>query len=164
MGLLLGVWLAACDGWVKILARSGCCDATASLRDAAAAIWTVPSGCEPMGLVAGAELSPTARAGATPFGVAIPAGAEAVWGLALFAVATILTILVLRWRDRARGDMLALGTLWAGVAIHGLPRLAGPGTSFAEVSMAGMSFGIADLAIAWALLWLAWRFVAELRA
>ncbi len=163
-GLLFGVWIGVCDSWVKVLARAGACEPTKTLQDAATRLWTVPSSCSALSLFPGAALEPTAREGMTPMDVALPDGAAAVWGLALLAVATVTGILVLRWSRRTRGDALALGTLWGGLAIHALPRLTGPGTSFSEFALGPAHIGLADLAILWAALWLAWRAAAELRA
>jgi hypothetical protein len=161
-GVLLGAWLVACDGWVKVLARAGCCDDTRVVGDAAAAVWSVPAHCEALPLAGGVELVPAVRAGVTPLDLAIPdVGAEAS-GLVLILIGILISIVFLRWRKRSSSDVLALGTLWAGVSIHGLPRLIGPGTSFTEIAFAGMGWSIGDLALAWAGLWLAWRVVSEL--
>lgn len=162
-GLLFGAWLGLCDSWVKVLARAGSCPSTATLDAALEASWTVPEGCTDVALVGGASLEPTVRAGATPLDVPLPEGMGPVYGLALLAIATVVGILVLRWSRRTRGDALALGTLWGGLTVHALPRLMDAGTSFAEFALGGYHFGIADLAIAWALVWLAWRALAELR-
>ena len=162
-GLLFGAWLGVCDSWVKVLARAGSCPSTATLDEALQALWTVPQGCSDVGLIGGAALEPTVRAGATPLDLPLPEGMGPVYGLALLALATVIGILVLRWSRRTRGDALALGTLWGGLVVHALPRLMEAGTSFAEFSVAGYHVGIADFAIAWAVIWLLWRAVAELR-
>ncbi len=159
-GVLLGAWLSACDGWVKILARAGCCDDTRVVGDAAAAMWSVPADCKALALPGGVELVPAVRSGATPFDIAF--GNGLVIGGVLFAIAIAMSIVFLVWRKRTGGDALALGTLWAGVLIHGLPRLVGPGTSFTEIAVGGMGLSIGDLALAWAGVWLAWRLLAEL--
>ena len=84
-----------------------------------------------------------------------------LWGLGLFAIASVVSLGLLMWRRRASGDALAMGTLWAGVAIHGLPRVVGPGTSFSEIVIAGYGVSIGDIALAWAGLWLTWRLLAS---
>ncbi len=166
-GLLFGAWLGVCDSWVKVLARAGACPSTTTLQQALDAIWTVPAGCSEVQLLPGlgsvASLRPALRAGATVFDLPLPAGLGPVYGLGLLAVATVLGIVVLRWRHRTRGDALALGAAWGGLVMHAMPRLAGPGSSFAEFSVAGANVGIADVAITWAALWLLWRVLAELR-
>ncbi len=162
-GLLFGAWLGVCDSWVKVLARAGSCPSTATLQEALDAIWTVPAGCTSVPLVAGASLQPTVRTGATVLDLPVPEGLGPIYGLALLAVATVLGILVLRWSRRTRGDALALGALWGGLVVHAMPRLIGPGSSFAEFAVGGLHAGIADLAILWAVIWLLWRVVAELR-
>jgi hypothetical protein len=162
-GVLLGAWVVACDGWVKVLARAGCCEQTRVVSDAASAVWSVPDGCEALPLFADVVLVPAVRSGATPMDIAIPEAAADVWGLALLAIATVASMVMLLRRNRNGGDALALGTLWAGTAIHGLPRLVGPGTSFTEIAVAGVGVSIGDLALVWAGLWLAWRLVAGSR-
>ena len=162
-GLLFGAWLCVCDSWVKVLARAGSCPSTITLDRALEALWTVPERCADVGLVGGVTLEPTIRAGATPIDLPLPEGMGPVYGLALLALATVIGILVLRWSRRTRGDALALGTVWGGLGVHALPRLMDAGTSFAEFSVAGYHVGIADVAIAWATVWLLWRAVAELR-
>lgn len=162
-GLLFGAWLGVCDSWVKVLARAGACPTTSTLDEALAALWTVPNDCSGIGLLGGASLEPTPRGGATPFDVALPEGMGPLYGLALLAVATVVGIIVLRWSRRTRGDALALGTLWGGLVVHAIPRMLEAGTSFAEFSVAGLHLGLADLAIAWAAVWLLWRALAELR-
>jgi hypothetical protein len=162
-GLLFGAWLGVCDGWVKVLARAGSCPSTGTLQQALEAVWTVPEACTSVELAPGLALTPTARAGATPLDLPLPAGMEAVYGLGLLAVATVAGIVVLRWSRRTRGDALALGTLWGGLVTHALPRMMEGGTSFAEFTVAGTHLGLADLAIVWAAVWLLWRALAELR-
>jgi len=162
-GLLFGAWLGVCDSWVKVLARAGACPSTSTLDQALAALWTVPGECSAVELVGGVALEPTVRAGATPLNVGLPSGMEAVYGLALLAIATVAGIVVLRWSRRTRGDALALGTLWGGLVVHAVPRMMDAGSSFAEFSIGDMQLGIADFAIGWATVWLLWRALAELR-
>ncbi len=162
-GLLFGAWIGVCDSWVKVLARAGACDSTMTLRDALAALWTLPTDCASVPLAGGFSLEPTARAGATPFELPVPGGMAAVYGLALLAIATVVGIVVLRWSRRTRGDALAVGTLWGGLGLHAVPRMMAAESSFAEFSGFGLHVGLADLAIVWASLWLLWRALAELR-
>ncbi|MGH1342198.1 MAG: hypothetical protein ACRBN8_11630 [Nannocystales bacterium] len=162
-GLLFGAWIGVCDSWIKVLARAGACDSTATLDDALTAVWTLPPDCSPVALVGDVSLQPTARAGATPFELPVPEGMVAVYGLALLAVAAVVGIVVLRWSRRTRSDALAVGTLWGGLVLHAVPRMMDAGSSFAEFSMSGVHVGLADLAIVWAVAWLLWRALAELR-
>jgi hypothetical protein len=162
-GLALAGWLVACDLWLKVLARMGACVSSTDLAETLLAAWTVPDGCSALEIVPGATLEPGVRS-ASLLPIPLPEGAGQVWGLALFGMATVITIVVIRWQWRTRGDALALGTLWAGVLIHGSPRLLHEGTTFTELGLWGFSTGLGDVTLAWALLWLSWRLVAELRA
>lgn len=162
-GVLLSAWLLACDAWIKILARSGACPEIKTLSDAIGALWSPTDGCSSLSVAGGAALQPQTRAGALPLDIGLPDGLGPMWGLALFALAAVTTILVLRWQRRAWGDALALATLWSGVAMHGLPRLVGDGASFSEITLGSIGFGLGDIAIGWACIWLLWRTIAELR-
>lgn len=162
-GLLFGAWIGICDSWIKVLARAGACDSTATLSEALASVWTLPSDCSAVSLVGGLSLEPTARTGATPFDLPVPDAMAAVYGLALLAVATVVGIVVLRWSRRTRSDALAVGTLWGGLVLHAAPRMTEAGSSFAEFSMSGVHLGLGDLAIVWAAGWLLWRALSELR-
>ncbi len=125
-------------------------------------LWTVPPECAPVAVGGVVTLSPSLRTGISPLELPLPPGLGSIWGLALLAIATIVTIVVVRWTRRTKGDALLLGTLWVGVCLHALPRLFMGGPSLAEMQIASLSFGVGDLAILWALLWLTWRFIAEL--
>lgn len=162
-GALLGGWIVLCDVWVKVLARSAGCEPIRTVTAAVSELWSSPQSCP--GLEVGpVALSPQTRPGIGPIEAALPPGTEPLWGLALFALATVLSILVLRWRWRIPGDALALGCLWSAVLIHGLPRLMAGGTTFTELQVAGLGLSLGDLAMLFALPWLAWRFIAELTA
>jgi hypothetical protein len=71
---------------------------------------------------------------------------------------------VLRWKWRSTGDATALGALWGAAIVLALPALAGHGGGAAELHVGGLATGLGDLALAWAILWLGWRAIAELRA
>jgi hypothetical protein len=163
-GALLAGWLLACDAWVKLLARSAACADVGTVGDAAGRIWAVPQGCTPLDIGLGVAVVPMTRTGATPLDIALPAGLGPVWGLALLGVATVVSILFLRWRWRIAGDAMALGTFWAGALLHGLPRMLLGGTTITELQIGAWGIGIGDLALAWGGVWLGWRAVAELRA
>lgn len=163
-GVLFGAWIAVCDVWVKLLARSAGCEPLTPLGEAFGKVWEQPGRCPGIDIGGPLQLRPAVRAGIGPTDIALPDGTAQLWGLGLFAAATVVTILVLRWRWRISGDALALGALWSGVGILALPRLAGPGTAFAEVHIGELATGLGDLAIAWAVVWLGWRLIAELRA
>lgn len=85
-------------------------------------------------------------------------------GLALLAIAAVVTIAVVLWRWRDRGDALALGVLWGGATSLALPMLVGPGHGLADLAIGGLCLALGDLAMLWALAWLVWRAVAEYRA
>jgi hypothetical protein len=147
-----------------VLTRSAACPDVHGVGEAMSQLWSAPTGCTPLPLGAGLTLAPQARAAATPFEIGLPAGFGPVWGLALIAIATVLSILFLRWRWRIPGDALALGTFWAGALLHALPRMLAGGSTVTELQIGSLGTGVGDLAIAWALLWLVWRFIAELLA
>lgn len=157
-GLLVGAWLVGCDTWVKITARVAACPSTGSVREAWGQAWTVPQGCGEADLWGIARLSPIVRDGG-PLGLPGPA---AGWAYGLLAVAAVLSVLVLRWRWRTRGDALALGALWGAAIVLAVPMLGGTGT--AELHLGGLATGLGDGALVWALGWLGWRAIAELRA
>lgn len=162
-GIVLSAWLLACDAWIKVLARSGACPEVGTLSDALGVLWSPTEGCSSLSVAGVAALEPRVRAGILPLDIGLPDGLGPVWGLALFALAAVTTILVLRWQRRSWGDALALSTLWSGVAMHGLPRLVGDGVSFSELTLGSIGLGLGDLTIGWACLWLVWRTIAELR-
>lgn len=158
-GLVVAAWVVGCDTWVKITARVATCPSTPSVREAAAEAWGTPSGCGEASVWGIAQLAPVARGG--PLG--LPGGATA-WAIVLLVVAAIVSVLVLRWRWRSPGDASALGALWGGALAFALPPLAGAGVGTAELHLAGLHTGLADLALGWAAAWLGWRAIAELRA
>lgn len=157
----LGVaaWLVACDAWVKLTARVAACPDAPSVREAWGQIWAAPSGCSEADFWGFARLSPVVRGG--PWGLP---GSGAVWAYVLLAVAAIVSVLVLRWRWRTKGDASALGALWGAAIVLALPALVGHGGGAAELHLGGLATGLGDLALAWAALWLGARAIAELRA
>lgn len=161
-GLGVTTWLVACDAWVKVTARVADCPTTPTVRDALGQVWNVPQGCGEADFFGFARLSPVVRDGG-PLGL----GGSAVggaWGYALLAAAALVSILVLRWKWRSRGDAAALGALWAAAIIEAGPRLLGGGAGTAELHLGGMVTGLGDIALLWVVLWLGWRVIAELRA
>jgi lipoprotein signal peptidase len=161
--VLLALWIVACDLWIKALTRAATCVDFANLLAAVRQPWTPPGSCHPLPLTHGLQLHPSLREGLA-FGFELPPGAGPLCGLAWIALATVISILVTRWRWRIGSDALALGTLWAGAGIHAFFRLTGPGAAFTDFEVATFgTFALADVAIGWALLWLAWRWLGELR-
>lgn len=152
-------WLVGCDTWVKITARVAACPETPSVGTAWAQVFVVPPGCGEADVWGIARLSPVARGG--PFGLP---GAGVGWAVALLAVATVVTGLVLRWRWRSRGDAAALGALWGAVLCLATPTLLGTGAGAAEIHLGGLALGLGDVALGWAAVWLGGRAIAETRA
>ncbi|MEM6994480.1 MAG: hypothetical protein AAF721_28450 [Myxococcota bacterium] len=164
--LLLTGWIGLTDLWLKLMARAGGCTDAPAVADMLRSPWALPSECPGAPLLGTAvQLAPTVRDGG-PFGL-LPGTFGGVmgqiWGLSLIALAVVVTILVVRWRYRHAGDTLALGVLWGACGVLALPRLLGTG-GVAEITVAGVSTGIGDAALAWALGWLVWRAIAEARA
>lgn len=157
--LFVAAWLWGCDLWVKLTARVAACPESPSLREAWAHAWAAPSGCGEADFWGIARLSPTVRNG--PWGLP---GAGPVWAYVLLAAAAVVSVLVLRWKWRSTGDALALGALWGAAIVLALPALAGHGGGAAELHLGGLATGLGDLALAWAIVWLGWRAIAELRA
>lgn len=166
--LLLIVWLIAGDLTLKLLARVEGCDPKTRLEvHTLERVWEIPKNCPGIDLAGdGFRLVPQQR-DADLFGLLdtlAPADAGRGIGIGVLVIALVATYFVLRWRWRSTGDGVALGALWAGAIAHGFPYASGAGTSFTELSIAGVGTGVADLALVWAALWLGWRFVAEARA
>lgn len=165
-GLVVGGWLVGCDAWVKITARVAACPSTPSVGDASGSVWTVPEGCGQADFWGFAQLSPVVRDGG-PLGLGsglLGGGAGQGWAYALLALAAIASVLVIRWRWRSTGDAAALGALWGAAIILAGPRIMGDGAGMAELHLGGLSTGLGDFGLLWALSWLTWRFVAESRA
>jgi hypothetical protein len=165
-GVVLAVWVVGCDLWLKIVARAAGCPPDPSVSWLTEGYATPPA-CEPVALAGdGLALHAVASDGG-PFGAMpglLSSSTGPTVGLALLAFATVVTILVARWKWRSAGDPLALGALWGGAIVLALPRLVGGGGRVTELSLGGVETGLGDLAIVWAVAWLAWRFVAEARA
>lgn len=149
-------WVVGCDAWVKITARVAACSTTPSVGEALGEVWTVPQGCGETDFWGIARLSPTPGL--------VGGGAGTGLAIGLLVLAAVATVLVVRWRWRTRGDAAALGALWGAVIIEALPRLLGDGTGLAELQLGGLPTGLGDLCLAWAVLWLGWRAIAEARA
>ncbi len=165
-GGLLAAWVVGCDLWVKIIARAGGCPPDADVSWPMGAYAITPA-CEPVALAGEGLALHAATSEGGPFGLlpgVMSQGGGALVGLALLALATVVSILVSRWQWRSAGDPYALGALWGGTLALALPRLAGGGARLTELSLGGMATGLGDLAFVWALAWLTWRFVAEARA
>jgi hypothetical protein len=165
-GVLLGAWVLACDIVLKGVARAAACGEELGLDDTLPAVFEVPVSCRAVDLAGPAiQIRPQAVEGAwAGLGTGFSGFSGQMYALGLLLCATILTILVRRWQWHADGDPRALGILWGAAVAAALPRLLGDGRGVAELSIAELSFGMADFGLAFALVWLAARFVAELRA
>ncbi len=167
-GGLLGTWLFVCDVMLKILARVAACELPLELgRKLVKHAWDTPGTCSTAPLLGEVVMLVPQRHGHALFGVldgGLTGAAGHVFALFVLALATIVTIIVLRWRWRSAGDAFALGVLVSGALIHAVPRLAGDGTHPTELVVVGVPVGIGDLALLWAIIWIPWRFVAEARA
>lgn len=165
--VLLAGWIGLTDLWLKTMARAGGCTDAPGLAKLLENPWVIPNNCPGRPLLGEAVLlAPAVRDGG-PFGVLAPSLSGATgetWGFVVLGLAAVLTVLVARWRWRDPGDILALGVLWGGCLVLALPRVLGDGTGVTELTVAGIGVGIGELTVAWALAWLAWRFVAEARA
>jgi hypothetical protein len=165
--MLLTGWIVGCDLWVKILARAAGCPADPSTAWIVDSYQAPPEGCEPVALASSAFALDAAASIGGPLGLVpglLSPERGSLAGLCLVAFAVIVTIVVTRWRWRSAGDPLALGALWGGTVALGLPRFIGGGARVTELSLAGIETGLGDIAVIWAVAWLAWRFVAEARA
>lgn len=167
-GILLAMWIVICDVALKLVAHTAACTDPPRLTLAVFdGLWTEPTGCSRFELLGPlVTLLPRVRVGA-PFGLLdeqLAGFAGQAWGLGLLALAAIATILIMRWRWRDAGDALALGALWGGALVHGVPRAQGAGNTFTEINLLDFGVGIGDLAFGWGIVWLLWRLVGELRA
>jgi hypothetical protein len=163
LGLALAAYIVAADLALKIIARLGACP---DLRDVASAFeqaWHLPEGCSASALAGPSlALAPAIRDSAAGLAAgSLGGGAGQAWGLGLVAVGAIAAVLILRWRWRSSADALALGTLWGGLLAHAGPRLFGAGHGFSELFVAGLSTGIADLAILAGIVWIGGRVIGE---
>jgi lipoprotein signal peptidase len=163
---LLAAFIVACDLWVKVLARAaGCAADVAGASARVTNAYAAPGACQPVPLLGeGLSLHATSADGG-PFGVLTDtlAGVGSLMGIAILAFTTVVTVLVWRWQWRSAGDPLALGALWGGALVLSAPRLH-VGDRLTELALGSLHTGMGDLAFAWALGWLAWRAIAELRA
>lgn len=166
-GALLGGVVFAADIALKLLARVGGCEGDAIIDEALVSqVWSAPATC------AGTDMAgPSIRLLAhVREGLMFGLGPEMtgfngqLYALALLLVATVLTIVIARWRWSANGDPRALALVWAGGLVLGLPRLMGDGSGLAELQLSGLSAGIGDLALCLGLVWLGLRFLGEFRA
>lgn len=161
-GALMAVWLLACDIGLKVVSRVASCEGS----DAFGTLFTDPGTCSPTPLLGDAMVLQPSVHGGLPFGLAAGAltgvGAQML-GLALLFIAVVATILVLRWRYAAQGDPTALAAIWAGALSGALPRMVGSAGQ-GELVVAGLTTGVGELALAWGLVWLGWRALAEWRA
>lgn len=167
-GIALAMWIVVLDVVLKLLAHVGGCS-DSGVFDLAVfdRLWTAPPGCQKLELLGPfVTLVPTARNG-LPFGILeeqLVGFTGQVWGLAMLALAAIVTILVWRWRWQDAGDGLALGAMWGGVLVHGVPRATGSGATFTEINLLDFGVGLGDLALAWGVIWILLRWIGELRA
>lgn len=156
--LVVAAWLIGCDLWIKAVATVAACTETGSVADALTPIWSTPGTCQDTDFWGIARLHPVVRESG-------PLGLDGMtWAYALIAIALVFAVYIVFWRWRSTGDALALGTLLGGVVIEVGPRLLHGGAGRAEFHLGGFTTGLGDIALAWALLWLAWRLIAEARA
>lgn len=167
LAVLLGAWILACDGVLKILARIGasCELAEPKLQSAAQSALSSPAGCTGSEMAGPSiVLEPHTYDGVLlGFVGSFPSVVGQVIGLALLLVPTILSILITRWDGRSNADPKALACVWAGAIALALPRLVGGGSAQAEIILFGSSFGIGALAFIGGLVWLGLRFIGERR-
>lgn len=168
-GGFLFVWLIVTDALLKLLARcANCVDplfvdlqefARIYVTDApscgATALWGTPFALHAapreglwMGLL-------------PEFGKELPGQ---LYGLGLLALAVLAAILVLRWQWRAHGDAMLLAVLGASAWMEAFPRLSGDGRGITTFELAGHGFGLSDIFLPLALIWLAKRVLGEWRA
>lgn len=161
---LLTIWVGLCDVWLKAMARAGGCSDPADIGSLVAHPWALPEQCPGAALLGESiRLAPVVRDGG-PLGIAGGLVTGSTGGLVLLGIAAALSVAVLVWRWRDRGDALALGVLWGGALTLALPMLVGPGSGMADLAVGGMAIALGDLAMLWALAWLVWRAIAEYRA
>jgi hypothetical protein len=167
-GIALAAWIVVLDVFLKLLAHvGGCSDSAVFDLDVFERLWTAPEGCQKLELLGPfITLIPRARNG-LPFGILEEqlAGFNGqMWGLGLLAIAMVITILIWRWRWQDVGDGLALGAIWGGVLVHGVPRAIGSGATFTEINLLDFGVGLGDLALGWGVVWILLRWIGELRA
>lgn len=143
----LGGWLVGLDVWLKIIGRTAACPGS----DAGA--WSIPSGCEAITVAGPLSLLPAVREGLPGMPTADPLGRQ-LGALAVIAIVTIATIAIGRAASRQPADVLALGCAWAGAIGWAAPILVGPGIAFTELTTGTTTFGIADISLVVAALWL----------
>lgn len=158
-----GVWTLVCDAALKAFGRAAGCDST-SVVQGLKQLWSTPDGCQAVPLAGdGLVLNVQAHPGAL-FGVArdsLEPAMGQVLALGLVALAALATILVLRWKHRASSDPSALALIWAGALGFAVPRLVAS-TGLSEIDVAGIPTGVAELALAFGLLWLGVRVIGEI--
>lgn len=166
--VLLGAWVIVTDLALQLVARVGGCAhvdriEAGSLRD----LVRDPGECSGTAMAGDAIVLVPRRHDGALFGLGsgmFEGFVGQVYALGLLLVATVMSIVIVRWEGRAAGDGLILGLAWGGAVAGALPRLVGDGRGSAELDLFGLHTGIAELALLWALVWLVVRLVAESRA
>jgi hypothetical protein len=143
----LGGWLLGLDVWLKIIGRTAACPGS---DDGA---WSIPSNCEAIAVMGPLSLVPAVREGLPGLPTADPLGRQ-LGALAVVAIVTIASIAIGRAATRQPADALALGCAWAGALGWAAPILAGPGVAFTELAAGATRFGLGDVALLVATVWL----------
>lgn len=169
LGIALFAWLWLSDLVLRALAQTGGCPGDATLDFGVLLdVWAPEPGCTGYGIAGDAiRLHLQGRPGAFfGMGGGLLEGMGPVWGLLLLALATVVTILVLRWKWVSGVDTLPLACIWAGAFILGVPRVLGSadGAALASLQFFGITTSLGDLALLWGLAWLGWRAAAEATA
>jgi hypothetical protein len=164
--LLLAGWLIAVHVIVLAMA-SGSCDGTVAFGSIAALVEPAPATCDGAPLLGDAfQLKLTTRDGAW---LGLGAGAFTgftgqLYGLTLLFIPSLAAVLLLRWQWAGPTDPRVIAVLAAAGIMDAVPRILGDGTGLAPFELAGMPFGLDDLALPLGLLVLLSRVIGELRA
>ncbi len=150
-GLVLGGWLIAADAWIKSITRLAACDGTGRWPSP----WSTPATCTATDLVGRWQLEPAAS---DAFLGLTLAGRDARLGYA--AAIAVVCVGVAWWLGRGRGGLggagTALGCALAGIGILAAPIALGDGRAWSEFIIGHVRFGIGDIALIYALLWMIW--------
>lgn len=165
--VLLAVWVIATDLALHIVARVGGCAGVEQIdAKLLRGLFDAPGACAGTPMAGEAIVLVPRRHDGALFGLGpgvFVGFVGQVYALGLLLLATIMTIVVVRWDSRSAGDGMILGLAWGGALAGALPRLVGDGRGSAELDLFGLHTGIAELALLWSLVWLVVRLVAESR-
>lgn len=150
-GLVLGAWLVAADAWIKSVTRLGACEDTGRWPSP----WSTPQVCAPIDFVGPVQIEP--HGSDAILGIALSdAGAR----LAVIAALAIGLVALAWWAGRrwaAWGSAATgLGCGLAAVAILAAPITLGDGRAWTELVVAGVRFGLGELALVHAIVWMLW--------